>query len=154
MIASVTGGAEVTTASGSVRCGPLGKTVFVKTASGDVDVDSAHDRMSAQTASGDIVVGHLRDGCDLKTVSGDQRVRELVAGKAEFKTVSGDLTISVARGTTVAIDAESLSGSLSSEIDLSPDGPDGEGQDQHGGPHTELRARTVSGDVRIRRASA
>jgi DUF4097 and DUF4098 domain-containing protein YvlB len=154
MIASVTGGAEVTTASGSVRCGPLGKTVFVKTASGDVDVDSVHDRMTAQTASGDIVVGHLRDGCDLKTVSGDQRVRELVAGKAEFKTVSGDLTISVARGTTVAIDAESLSGSLSSEIDLSPDGPDGEGRDQHGGPHAELRARTVSGDVRIRRASA
>ncbi len=153
-VASVTGGAEITTASGSVRCGPLGKTVLVKTASGDVDVDSAHDRMTAQTASGDIEVGHVRDGCDLKTVSGDQRVRQLLAGEAEFKTVSGDLTVSVARGTTVAIDVESLSGSLSSEIDLSPEAPDGEGPDQQGGPHAKLRVRTVSGDVRIRRAPA
>ena len=152
--ASVTGGAELTTASGSVRCGPVGQTALVKTASGDIDVESVAGRMTAETASGDIGVGVLQDGCDLKTVSGDQRVRQLVMGKADFKTVSGDLTISVARGTAVTIDVESLSGALSSEIELSSEGPDDEGPAGQSGPRAELRARSVSGDVRIRRTPA
>jgi DUF4097 and DUF4098 domain-containing protein YvlB len=152
-VASVAGVGEMTTASGSVRCGPLGKTALVKTASGDVDLGSVAGRMTAETASGDIAVGGLRDGCDFKTVSGDQRVRQLVAGRADFKTVSGDLTISVARGTAVMVDVESLSGSLNSEISLS-DAPVADGPDEQAGPRAELRARSVSGDIRVRRAPA
>jgi DUF4097 and DUF4098 domain-containing protein YvlB len=154
MVGSVTGGAEIATASGSVRCGPLTKTGLVKTASGDVDVDSAQGSLTVETTSGDVTAGQLHDGCDLKTVSGDQRVRQLFAGIAQFKTVSGDLTVSVARGTAVVIDAESLSGSLSSEIELSSEEPAPEGPGQQAGPRAELRARTVSGDVRVRRAPA
>ncbi len=95
----------------------------VKTVSGDVDIASAGGRLSAETMSGEIRAGDLADGCDLKTVSGDQSVRRLLAGEAEFSSVSGDMTIGVARGTAVMVDAQSLSGSLSSEIDLNEDGP-------------------------------
>jgi DUF4097 and DUF4098 domain-containing protein YvlB len=132
----------------------VGLATLVKTASGDVEVESVGERLTARTASGNISVGQLSDGCDLQTVSGDQRVRRLIAGRAEFNTVSGDLTISVARGTTVGIEAEALSGSLSSEIELSPDGPGSEQPEQQAGPHAELRIRTVSGNARIRRAPA
>ena len=95
--------------------------------------------------SGDITAGELADGCDLKTVSGDQRVRKLVAGEAEFRTVSGELTIGVARGTAVMVDAQSLSGSLSSEIDLYQDEPEGRSQtSKKGGERTCGRTRSVA----------
>jgi hypothetical protein len=149
---SVTGGAEVGTTSGSVHCAALKGTGIVKTVSGDIEVGSADGPLTIETSSGAVSAGELADGCDLKTVSGDQRVRRLLAGQAEFKTVSGNMTIAVARGTAVTIDAESLSGSLSSEIELSSDEPAGSAPDEEPGPHAELRARTVSGDVRIKRA--
>ncbi len=152
-VESVTGGTEVATASGSVRCRALKKAGTVRTVSGDIDVASTEARVTIETSSGDVSAGELEDGCDMKTVSGDQRVRRLVAGEAEFKTVSGSMTIAVARGTAVTIDAESLSGALSSEIELSTDEPDGAVPDEQAGPHAEVRARTVSGDVRIKRAS-
>lgn len=150
-VASVTGAAEVVTVSGDVRCGPVGKTGRVKSGSGGVEVGSVRENLTVETVSGDVTVGRLHDGCDLKTVSGDQQVRQLDAGLAQFKTVSGDLTVSIARRTAVMVDAQSLSGSLSSEIDLSSDEP---GVGWEPGPHAEVRARSVSGDVRIQRARA
>ncbi len=153
-VVSVTGNAEVATMSGAVRCGALNRTGLLRTSSGDVNVDSTGGPLTIETTSGDVTTGRLADGCDLKTVSGDQRVRQLVAGNAQFKTVSGDVTIAVARGTAVMIDAESLSGTLSSEIELSPDEPVGSSPDHETGPNAELRARSVSGDVRIQRARA
>jgi hypothetical protein len=152
-VTSVTGNAEVATMSGDVRCGDLHGAGLLKTASGDVTVDSTGGQLTIETMSGDVSAGQLVDGCDLKTVSGSQRVRQLVAGNAQFKTVSGDMTIAVARGTEVLIDAESLSGTLSSEIELYPDEPAISHPGQ-GGRKTELRARSVSGDVRIQRARA
>lgn len=150
-VASVTGAAEVVTVSGGVRCGPVGKTGRVKSGSGGVEVGSVRENLTVETVSGNVTVGRLHDGCDIKTVSGDQQVRQLDAGLAQLKTVSGALTVSVARGTAVMVDAHSLSGSLSSEIELSSDEP---AEASGAGPQAELRARSVSGDVRVQRARA
>jgi hypothetical protein len=51
----------------------------------------------------------------------------------------------------VAVDASTVSGSVSSEIDLAMEEPDP--TDPEGLPRLELRARTVSGDLRIERAA-
>ena len=67
----------------------------VKTASGDVVVESAGHRLIAETTSGDVTVAQLADGCEMKTTSGDLRIRRLLAGKAELKSISGDVTIGV-----------------------------------------------------------
>jgi DUF4097 and DUF4098 domain-containing protein YvlB len=152
-VASVTGQADIATSSGSVHCGTLAGEASVKTASGSVAVQAARRRLTVQTASGDVLAGELGDGCNIQTVSGDQRVERLVAGRARFKTVSGDLTLRVARGSGVGVDAESVSGSLSSEIDLSSHEA-AMGPAEDGSPHVDLRARTVSGNVRIERAQA
>jgi hypothetical protein len=149
---SVTGETRITTASGDVRCGPLGGASQIKTASGDVAVESAQGPLTVQTASGDVTAGDLAIGCELQTVSGDQRVERLFAGRARLQSVSGDVSVGIARSTVVSVDAETMSGDLSSEIDLDLDEPAGAGgaSDQR----VELRARTVSGDLRIRRAPA
>jgi Putative adhesin len=153
-VGPIGGLAEISTSTGSVRCAALSQAGQVKTVSGDVDIISAGGRLRAETMSGEITAGDLADGCDLKTVSGDQSVRRLLAGEAEFRTVSGDMTIGVARGTAVMVDAQSLSGSLTSEIDLYQDEPVGSEPDQQEGRRADLRAHSVSGDVRIQRAPA
>ena len=153
-VGPIAGVAEISTSTGAVRCRALNQAGQIKTASGDVDIASAGGRLRVETMSGDITAGELADGCDLKTVSGDQRVRRLVAGEAEFRTVSGELTIGVARGTAVMVDAQSLSGSLSSEIDLYQDEPESSEPDQQVGRRADLRAHSVSGDVHIQRAPA
>ncbi|HTW10113.1 MAG TPA: DUF4097 family beta strand repeat-containing protein, partial [Acidimicrobiales bacterium] len=148
-VRSVSGDARVNTASGDVRCGPLG-AAQVRTASGDVEVGATTGLLSVQTASGDVVAGQVGTGCDLKSASGDQRVESLVSGRAVLETVSGDITVGIARASLLAVDAETVSGDLTSEIDLDQDRP-GEGWDGDG-PRVELRARTVSGDLHIQRA--
>jgi Putative adhesin len=150
-VRSVAGEARVTTASGDVSCGTLGGASHIKTASGDVGVESSHGFLSVQTASGDVNVGQVVSGCELQSASGDQTIERMVTGRARLQTASGDLSVAIARSTLVAVDAETVSGDLYSEIDLDLDEPSGAAP----GPpeqRVDLRARTVSGDVRIQRA--
>lgn len=152
-IGSVGGEVKLTTASGDVRCGSLARGGVVKTATGDVGIEAALGHLSVTTASGDIKVGELNDGCRLQSASGDQQVRRLVAGRSLLHTASGDLVIGIARGTAVAVEAETLSGDMSSEIELGAEDPVGPGSGGAAGARAELHARTVSGDVRIKRAA-
>jgi hypothetical protein len=153
-VSAVTREATIVTVSGEVWCGTLGGASRVQTASGHVTVESAPALVNVQTASGDVHAGDLAGGCRIRTASGDVRVARLVAGRAQLDTVNGDLTVGVARSTVVAVDAESVSGDLSSEIELGTDEAAGAQWDGAGEARAELRARTVSGDLRIERAPA
>jgi DUF4097 and DUF4098 domain-containing protein YvlB len=151
-VASVEGEARINTASGDVRCGTLSAGGQVKTGSGDINIEVTLKDLSVNSASGDVTLGDVADGCRLQTASGDQRVARLVAGRAVFQTASGDVTVAVARGSLVAVEADTVTGDVSSEIELDAQGPEHawSGED---GPRLEVLARTVSGDVRIRRAA-
>lgn len=133
--------------SGDVSCGHLGGTAAIETASGDVEVDSASGRLSVRSASGDLHAGELSDGCEVKTASGDQRLDRLDAGQARLDSASGDLFVGVVTGRTVALDAQSRSGRLSSDIYLDGSGPAG-----GAGVDVEVTARTGSGDIRLVRS--
>ena len=85
----------------------------------------------------------------MNSVSGDVVLAAVLAGPVDVRTVSGDVRVGIRRGSTLWVDATSVSGSMQSELpmeDQPPAGPEG--------PLVELRARTVSGDVRIVRAPA
>ena len=152
-VGSVGGRTEVASASGDVRCGTLGDKAELKTASGDISVQVSTGHLSVASASGDVNVGELVQGCELRTGSGDQRVGRLVAGPATFESASGDVTVAVARGTLLAVEAETVSGEVLSEIELGQDWPpSGEGDDGAPGPKAQLNADSVSGDVRVKRA--
>jgi hypothetical protein len=66
----------------------------------------------------------------------------------DLRSVSGDAEIGMRPGLRLWIDASSLSGSMTSELDVSDTPPDDDA------PLVELRAKSVSGDLRIRRAAA
>jgi len=88
---------------------------------------------------------------------GDLEVESAVPGRAKLQTTSGGATVGVPGRTAVAVDAESLTGDLSSEIELDAKGPPGETECAGGPTGTaderwlELSTRTVSGDMLIKR---
>jgi hypothetical protein len=65
-----------------------------------------------------------------------------------MQSVSGDIHLGVAEGTNVDVDANSVSGDLSSDVPLGAD-PTGVHAD---GPTLVVRGKTVSGDFKLVRA--
>ena len=98
--------------------------------------------------SGDISIGEAYDNVNANSVSGDQDHGAVMQGVVAAHSVSGDVTIAVRRGSKAFLDCTTVSGDTTSELELTSDAPAGDG------PLVEIRAKTVSGDIRITRAPA
>jgi DUF4097 and DUF4098 domain-containing protein YvlB len=144
----VEGGVNVKSASGDVRVRETGGGVSVQTASGDIELDIVRGPISVATASGDLTIGEAYDNVSANTVSGDQEHGAVMQGHLTATSVSGDVTIGVRRGSKVYLDCNTVSGDTSSDLELTTEAPGGDG------PLVEIRAKTVSGDIRITRAPA
>jgi DUF4097 and DUF4098 domain-containing protein YvlB len=144
----VEGGVNIKSASGDTRIDEVTGGVSIQTASGDVELETVRGAISVASASGDVTIGAAYDNVSVNTVSGDQEHGAVVRGKVNAQSVSGDVTIGVRRGSKVFLDCNTVSGDTSSELELTTDAPAGDG------PLVEIRAKTVSGDIRITRAPA
>lgn len=144
----VTGGVSVKSASGDVRVRNVGGGFSAQSASGDIEVEVVGGAVSVATASGDLRIGEAHDDVSANTVSGDQDHEVVTQGRLNATSVSGDISIGVRRGSKVYLDCNTISGDTSSELAVSTDAPAGDG------PLVEIRAKTVSGDIRIMRANA
>jgi hypothetical protein len=148
------------TASGDIDLGQV-DTVEVKTASGDVKVDSCTGRceiiaasgdvrvhlvagdLCVSTASGDIGIERTEGRVEVKTASGDIRIGRCSGASVEATSMSGDVDLGLPEGTRVEAEIDSLSG----DVVLPSRRPPG-GETEH---NLKLRAKTVSGDVVVRR---
>lgn len=145
------GDVRVKTASGDVHFHDVKGRLDVKSASGDLHADSVAGAASVQLVSGDVLIGDAGDSVTANTVSGDQRLEAVVQGRMELRAISGDISVGIRRGSRLFVDANTVSGSTSSELELG-DAPESDAPAE--GPLVELFAKTVSGDVRIERAPA
>lgn len=136
----------VTSASGDVAVDAVERDLSVKTASGDVVARTLGGVVAVHSVSGDVKLGHVAAACTVGAVSGDLLIESLVGGGLRANAVSGDVVVAVESGLRLWIDAQSVSGSMRSDLDFG-DAPAGADEDV-----MELRIRTVSGDVHIRRA--
>lgn len=144
---------HVKTASGDVHFDTVGGILDVKTVSGDVHVVSVAGDGNFQTVSGDVFVHDAGSSISTNSVSGDQRYEAVVDGRVQLRAVSGDISVGIRRGSRVFIDANTVSGSTSSEFELS-DAPQTAEPAAEDAPLVEIYAKTVSGDVRLERAPA
>jgi Putative adhesin len=140
----VTGRATIKTASGDVRLESTARGADVKTASGDVVLSRVRERLAATLVSGDLEVDGVAGSTHSSTVSGDIRIKGAGPGDATLRSVSGDMVLDVVPGCSVWMDVTSLSGDTSSELELG-EAPPAQTAD------LELRASSVSGDIRVTR---
>jgi hypothetical protein len=144
----VSGGVNVKSASSDFSARELGDGVNIQTASGDIDIDVVRGPVNVTSVSGDITIGEAYDNVNSNSVSGDQDHRAVMQGAVSANAVSGDVSIAIRRGSRAFLDCTSVSGDTTSELELSSEAPAGDG------PLVEVRAKTVSGDIRITRAPA
>ena len=139
---------DVKTAAGDVEFDDVERDATVNAVSGDVRIGSIGGEAAVKSVSGDVLIEQLARGGRVQTVSGDVALEALTEGKLAVKTVSGDVRAGIRRGSGLWIDAKSVSGKTTSDLELGDEAP------AEPGPLVELQAASVSGDIRVVRASS
>jgi DUF4097 and DUF4098 domain-containing protein YvlB len=142
----ITGSAEVRAASGAIRLGATGPAE-VHTASGTVRIGSATGDVQVHVASGRVEIGAAEGSVTVKSASGDISVAEVSNGRVEVTTASGDLRVGVRAGAVARLDLFTVNGRARSELPVEEAAPDG-------GCTVDIRAKAVSGNVLVNRATA
>lgn len=144
-----TGGLTVNTASGDIRVEHVDGDLRTHSASGDLSVDHVGGSLLVRSASGDLRVGRADRDVTVQSVSGDVIIERLSSGRTSIHSVSGDIDLGVAPGLQVHLEMSSVSGTARPELDM------GSGVRDDGMPTDvalDIAVRTVSGDMRVRRA--
>lgn len=144
--AEVGGRADVKSASGDVEIDSIGGEASVNTASGDIYVRRVAGEATVRSASGDVRVDEAEGPVTIQTASGDQSLRSVVSGRVTMQSASGDQEVGIRRGSRVHLDVKTMSGDATSELEV------GDAPAAGDGPMVELRATSMSGDIRIMRA--
>ena len=142
----IAAGADVNSASGNVKLSRVEDALAVNTASGDLEVGYLGGDGKVRSASGDVSIDEAAASLKIQTASGDLEIGSVAEGDISLQTASGDIEIGIKQGSKLFIDARSMSGETSSELEVGDAPPNGEG------PLVEVRATAMSGDIHVRRA--
>jgi hypothetical protein len=144
--ASVTGDVTVRSASGDVLLDSVGGDLTMHTASGDTQARQVGGAVRINSASGGVSIGHCGGPVTARTASGDVSLDGITSGLVELNSATGDIRVAVVPGIGVYLDLSSWSGSVRSYLD-EVNNSDGDAD-----AAVEIRARTMSGDIRITKA--
>lgn len=139
------GEVHVSSASGDVRIRHIDGPATIRNANGENWIGEITGDLQISAAHGDIAVDRAHAGARVKSASGDIRVGDVRRGTVILETASGDINVGVGAGSAAWLDVATVSGDVRNMLDAT-DGP-GDAADT-----LELRARTSSGDIVIRRA--
>jgi len=125
---------------------PNGAEVEANLASADIEGRGRYSDVRINTASGDVKFEQIEGEARIDSASGDVQIERV--GSAKMNSASGDVDVGIAKGSRLWVEAQSLSGDTSSELELESGSPVASDE----GPLVELKARTLSGDINVRRA--
>ena len=141
--------------SGDLTASGLSGPVSLRTGSGDVNADGLTGSADLQTSSGDVNVRALNGPLALRTASGDVNGEDLAAGTVEAATASGDVELDF-RLAPRDVEAATASGDVDVSVPrgdtyrVEADTGSGEAVGVKTDPKTRvIRARTNSGDVMV-----
>lgn len=159
--------ASLRSASGDITLHEACGAAEIRTASGRTTLGVAHKPFKISSASGRTKVGSAVAGGSSESASGAISIAAAHHGSCEIRTASGRVSVGVCRGSEVHLEASTLSGKITSEIDLDPTpkgatpakgSPDRDGSEsteespQEDGAELDLRVTTLSGRIEILRA--
>jgi len=133
---------RIKSGSGDVEVRRLERSTAISTGSGDVVLGVTKQEAVVKSGSGDILVTDAHSDLTMSTASGDLTVRTFRRGAVQAKAVSGDVRVGVPAEIPVWTDISCVSGRVSSTLE-------GAGQPEEGQEFVEIRATTVSGDIRL-----
>jgi DUF4097 and DUF4098 domain-containing protein YvlB len=141
-----TGDVAINSASGDLKMEEIGGGLTVNTASGDVELGRLEGDGKIRSASGDVQLEEANASIKVQTASGDVQVGSVREGDVVLQTASGDIEVGIKKGSKLWIDAKSMSGETTSDLEIGDAPPDGDG------PMVEVRATAMSGDITVKRA--
>jgi DUF4097 and DUF4098 domain-containing protein YvlB len=143
----VTGDVKVRSASGDVAVGQVGGSASLRSMSGDVAARAVAGDVELNSASGDLALGSAGASVRARSASGDIAIGVTRQGTVEINSASGDVSVGVAAGVGVWLDVSTMSGDTNTNLAVG-DQPPTTGCD------LRIMARSMSGDIDIRRAAA
>lgn len=146
-VSEVQRNALLQSASGDVEVSRAGADVEVRTASGDIDLGPVAGNSLVHTTSGDITLRAAGGNVSARSVSGDVRVSDIMTGKTEINAVTGDVEIGVHPGARASVSLTTLTGDTNTDFDVT------EEPTEDGAPTLDIRVKTTSGDIRLRRVA-
>lgn len=148
------GTVEIVSAQGDVKVrNASGARVDIENKSGDILLTQIDGSISVRSSNGDVRLKDVAGSTiSVETVSGDidLDMKEPTDGVVNARTVSGDVLIDLASGSSARVMLASLSGSVSSRIELEDEQRTEERiTGRIGAGDGTLDASAVSGDVRL-----
>lgn len=125
-IAEATDQANVRSGAGQLRLGPMRGGLHARTGNGDIEVSAIEAASSVATGSGRIWLGAVSGDVMVRSGSGDLTVADATEGQLELITGSGELQVSIHRGTAAEVDLTSSTGNARSDLDVSSRPPEQE----------------------------
>lgn len=142
-VSEVTGRAVIQTASGDVTLPQVRGDLDLRVVSGNAEIGAVGGRAVIASTSGDVRLDTAAADVDIRTVSGAVEVRDVRTGSTEVSGISGNVWIGVHPGSAAHIDLNTMTGKAASDFDVA---------DQLDGASLTIKAKTVSGDIRLRSA--
>jgi len=146
------GSADLRTSGGNIVVGDVSGDVEVETSGGSIRIERATGTVRAETSGGNITVEEVAGSIDAETSGGNivATITQQPQGDCRLTTSAGSVTINLAEGIGLEIDASTSVGGVSSDfaVDGSVRRGSIRGAINGGGP--ELYLRTSAGSIRIR----
>ena len=143
---------KVNTASGDIEVSDCSGDLAFQTVSGDVSA-SLSGNVQGQTVSGDIDIKAEKPGeIKINSTSGDIQFNGLISedNVSAIATVSGDVSIGLASGSSAMIEAGTVSGDIECDLELSESRKSSRSlSGKLGDGKGSLAIKTVSGDIEI-----
>jgi DUF4097 and DUF4098 domain-containing protein YvlB len=136
---------DVKTGSGDIEVGSIAASGSLQAGSGQVSVGHVAGDARARTGSGDITIGDAERDVKAQTGSGSVRLGEVHRGRVRVIAASGDIHVGLAEGSAAWLDAHTLTGRVSSDLESTGE-PTAEEE------KVRLEVKTVSGNITVVRA--
>lgn len=144
-VGTARGGIDITADHGQIRVGRVTGDAILKASHGSVLVGESGGDLDAKLSYGDLEITKVLASVAAKTAYGSIQLREVSSGSIQVESGYGQVTIGVRPGVPAWLDLSSRDGHVRNELE-SDSAPDATEQT------VAVRARTLYGDISIRRA--